>query len=58
MIIEKQFSNPQPESYIREYRLRLFDLRIDFDQANEYRKMRKKYLRRNQWNDILVHVYI
>ena len=58
VILEKQFSNPQPESYIREYRLRLFDLRIDFDQANEYRKMRKKYLRRNQWNDILVHVYI
>lgn len=54
----KRFSSPQPEGFIREHRLRLYDLKIDFEQANAYRKMRGKYLRKNQWNNLTVHVYV
>lgn len=33
-------------------------LNIDFDEAKEYRKSRKGMLRRNQWRDIAIHIYI
>ena len=35
-----------------------FEFPIGFDEALEYKKAHGQYLRRNQWQDLTVHVYI
>lgn len=53
----KQF-NVKGFEILRERHLKLFDMEITFDEAEAYRKMLGKYLRRSQWNDMKVHVYL
>ena len=35
-----------------------FEFPIGFDEALEHKKAHGQYLRRNQWQDLTVHVYI
>lgn len=54
----KQFGNKKGYEIIKENHIKLCDFQIDFETAKKYRKMSGNYLRKNQWNDINVEVYI
>lgn len=54
----KQFRNPNGYEIVKENRIKLFEFQIDFETAKEYRKMSGNYLRKNQWNDMKIEVYI
>lgn len=53
----KQF-NVKGMEVIRERHIKLFDMKIDFNEAQAYRKMFGKYLREKQWKDMDIHVYL
>lgn len=42
----------------KEKHIKLFDMKIDFEEARAYRKMLGKYLRESQWNNLVAHVYL
>lgn len=42
----------------KEKHIKLFDLKINFEEARAYRKIFGKYLRENQWNNLVAHVYL
>ena len=48
---------PRPLSKLGRPKL-YFEFPIGFDEALEYKKAHGQYLRRNQWQDLTVHVYI
>ena len=53
----KRFSSDSVEIK-KEKHIKLFDLKINFEEARAYRKMFGKYLRENQWNNLVAHVYL
>lgn len=54
----KQFGNKKGYEIIKENHIKLCDFQIDYESAKKYRKMSGNYLRKNQWNNINVEVYI
>lgn len=53
----KRFSSDSVEIK-KEKHIKLFDLKINFEEARAYRKIFGKYLRENQWNNLVAHVYL
>lgn len=37
---------------------KLFTIKINFEEARQYRKSRKGMLRPNQWRDVMAHIYV